>query len=388
MNTRPTESPSTPGAAPAPGAAARPRRSRLASLVRKLGLLVASCVVAALLVEAVVLLVVGEQPKFPRRVVGAPWGLRYNEPGARYRHKSADVTVHFAINHQGMRADHDVPYQKAAGVKRIVSLGDSFTIGYEVEADKTFNAVLERDLNAAGIKTEVLNCGVSGFSNAEECLYLERELLKYDPDLVLVSFFPNDLVDNVRSGLFRLDAGRLAGGEGVYVPGGRLGNFVNTNPVLNILSEYSNAFVLVKERLNVMVKRRVVEQNQQNVGVAVTTDQAGGADKADPAVLEQQRLCAAIFERLYDTCRARNIPLVVQSIPWQVEGTLVDLFPADLFDTSRPGLLLVRAKPELDPHVGRELLYHTRSHWHWTPFCHEKAGTALARAILDRGLLP
>ena len=71
----------------------------------------------------------GEQPKFPWHVVEAEWGLRYNEPEARYRHKSADVNIRFRINAQGMRADHDYSYSKPEGVKRIVSLGDSFTIG-------------------------------------------------------------------------------------------------------------------------------------------------------------------------------------------------------------------------------------------------------------------
>ncbi|MEZ4290376.1 MAG: hypothetical protein R3E53_07505 [Myxococcota bacterium] len=52
--------------------------------------------------------------------------------------------------------------------------------------------MLEQELRRAGLQVEVLNAGVSGYSNAEALLYLERELLKYDPDLVLLSFFAND----------------------------------------------------------------------------------------------------------------------------------------------------------------------------------------------------
>ena len=158
-------------------------------------------VAGSLLGELAIRLVLGEQPKFARHVVRAPWGIRYNDPSSRYRHRSADVDVEFAINRQGMRCDHDVEHAKPAGRRRIVSLGDSFTIGYEVAATETFSSVLEARLRAAGLDVEVLNCGVSGFSNAEECLYLERELLNYSPDLVLVSFFDNDLDDNIRTGL-------------------------------------------------------------------------------------------------------------------------------------------------------------------------------------------
>jgi len=366
------------------------KRSRARSVLKKLGLLAASLIVAALLVEVAVLIFAGEQPKFPRRVVGAPWGLRYNEPGATYRHKSADISVTFTINRQGMRDSRDFAYAKPSGVKRIVSLGDSFTIGYEVDADKSFNAILESELNAAGIKAEVLNCGVSGYSNAEECLYAERELFKYDPDIVMVSFFPNDLVDNIRAGLFRLEDGKLTGGEGNYIPGGKLGNFVNSNWLLSLLSERSNAFVLIKERLNVMVKKRVVEQNEKNVGVAGQAAASGAAPDAGPEVLEQQKLCAAIFERLYAACRAKGVQLVIHSIPWRAQDgseRLLDLFPLDQFDVNRPGLTFIPAKPELDPFVGKELLYFTRSHWHWTPFCHDKAGKLIAKVVIDKGLL-
>ena len=66
----------------------------------------------------------------------------------------------------------------------------------------------------------MLNAGVSGFSSAEECLYLERELMKYRPDLVIVSFCPNDLDDNVRTGLFKLEGDQLVEGRETYVPAG------------------------------------------------------------------------------------------------------------------------------------------------------------------------
>ena len=106
---------------------------RLRALLLRLTELVVSIVVTAVLVELLVPLFLGEQPKFPRRVVEAPWGLRYNEPGARYRHKSADGTWYFHINNQGMRADRDYSYEKPAGVRRIIALGDSMTAGLEVQ---------------------------------------------------------------------------------------------------------------------------------------------------------------------------------------------------------------------------------------------------------------
>jgi hypothetical protein len=364
------------GAAPA-------RPSRLRRWARRLGVLLLVLGLTALLAEGVVLLALGEQPKFPRRVVSAPWGLRINEPGARYRHKSADVTVYFQINGQGMRADRDFPHAKPAGTKRIVSLGDSFTVGYEVAAEDTFSSVLERELRRDGIPVEVLNCGVSGFSTAEECLYLERELLRYQPDLVLVSFFPNDFDDNLRTGLFRLEGDKLVGGEGNYVPAGGFGDFLNRNPFFNLLSERSNAFCALKEAATSFFKRQMVEEG---------TERAAAAEKpqGDELTKLRRRLGAAIFERLYGVTQRAGIPLVIHSIPARREAperALEELFPSEYFDVQRGGLLFVSAKKVLDPEVGQHPLYFDRSHGHWTPRSHELAGKELARRITEAVLL-
>jgi lysophospholipase L1-like esterase len=343
--------------------------------------------IAAGIAELGVLLLFGEQVKFPRHVVGAPFGIRINEPGAVYRHKSADVNVWFRINAEGMRADRDYPRAKPAGLQRIVSLGDSFTVGYEVEADETFSSVLEDRLRAAGRSVEVLNAGVSGFGTAEECAYLERDLFAYSPDVVLVSFYQNDLVDDVRSDLFRLESGRLVAGRESYVPGGKLGDFLNRNALMNWLSGYSNAFALIKETATQVAKREIVAQNLAQQAHATGSDSQG----ADPEAAQQRALAAAIFERIYADCRERGIPLVVQSIPTPNANhdptDLFELFPLAEFDVKREGLAFLPAKSVLQPYVGHELLYYERSHQHWTPLAHRLAGEALAKQILDARLL-
>jgi len=337
---------------------------------------------AALAAEALVVFTVGELPKFPRRVVEAPWGLRYNEPDAVYRHKSADVTVTFRINHQGMRSPRDYAYEKSPGVARIVSLGDSFTIGYEVDVQDCFSSVVERELRAEGRNVEVLNAGVSGFSNAEECLYLERELLKYDPELVIVSFYTNDLEDNLRSRLFRFEGHELVEWNETYLPAGWLGNLLNRSRLFNWLSERSNAFVFLKERSTLVVRAVGVRRGRRGAGVS---DGSSGSESSN----DSRRLAAAILDRVYGVLNARGIPLVVQSIPRLDEtGTgLVDSFPYELLDSGRPGLEIVRGKDFLEPHLGEERLYWARSMGHWTPLSHELSGQVIAARIVDGNLL-
>jgi hypothetical protein len=387
------------------GAAAR-------QLGRKLLLSLASVVVTCLLAEGVVRLVLGPQPKFPRRVVEGPFGLRINEPHAVYRHESADVSVWFRINSKGLRADREYPYEKPAGTKRIVCLGDSFTAGYEVDLEDCFTRVLERELTAQGRAVEVLDAGVSGFGTAEELLYLERELIRYQPDVVVVSFYGNDLMDNVRSSLFKLEHGRLEPLHDRYVPFGAFANFLNSNFLFNWLSERSDAFALTKEVTTRLVKGKLVEQNMAAIDAAAagsakdlektektekTPAEVAPPDPKKAARLEQAKqeaeyasaLTAALYERLREYCVGRGIALVIQSIPSNRENpvSLVELFPRDRFDVARPGVHFQSDKELLDPFLEKELLYWKRSTGHWTPFSHRVCGTALAARIVKEGLL-
>ena len=354
------------------------------------------CLTAFVLVEALVLLFYGEQAKSPRHVVEAPWGLRYNDPGSEYRHRSADGTWWFRINRQGMRDDRDFSYRKPDGVRRIISLGDSYTIGYEVDVDQTFSAVLERELRKAGHEVEVLNAGVSGFSNAEQALYLERELMKYDPDVVVLSFYYNDVIDNVRTGLFQMKDGNLQEAAETYIPAGRVGNFLNSSWFFNLLSERSNSFVLTKELATHILKAEMVRANQQVLREDQLAETARDRVEDSPGTPSQlpkepsdpkRELADAIFQRIYEQLRQRRIPFIIQSIPTRTEEGLVDSFLALEFDLEQPGLYFVSMRDHLAPYVGREQLHWKRSHNHWTPFAHDQSGRALANLIVEEQLL-
>ena len=77
----------------------------MAKALRILLLLTASVLVCSFAVETAVTLILGEQVRFPRHVVGAPFGVRINEPDAHYSHRSPDVSIDFRINARGLRAE-------------------------------------------------------------------------------------------------------------------------------------------------------------------------------------------------------------------------------------------------------------------------------------------
>ena len=129
------------------------------------------------------------------------------------------------INSLGLR-DREHPYEKPAGQRRILLLGDSYAWGYGVSNEDTFGEILEQRLVRDLAGWEVLNSGVSGWGTDQQYLFLIEEGFKYDPDLVVVAFnLNNDPLNNIHSiqyGLhkpFFLDESLTLGNSPVPRPG-------------------------------------------------------------------------------------------------------------------------------------------------------------------------
>lgn len=89
---------------------------------------------------------------------------------------------------------------------RILALGDSFTFGEGVDAEKTYAKVLEIILKKkfTNKKIEVINSGVPGYGNDQELNFLKIKGVYYKPDLVLLGFYlGNDFSDNEIGGIKR-----------------------------------------------------------------------------------------------------------------------------------------------------------------------------------------
>lgn len=85
----------------------------------------------------------------------------------------------------------------AAGAMRVLMLGDSVTFGPGVAPEQTFSKVLERDLQAhdPSGRYEVLNAGVVGYNTVQELTLFREVGRRYHPDLVVLTFLVNDLLD-------------------------------------------------------------------------------------------------------------------------------------------------------------------------------------------------
>ena len=103
---------------------------------------------------------------------------------------------HPEISSQGLR-DREFEIPKPAGVFRILMLGDSVTYGLFVKREQAFPKVLEALLRQRGLRVEVINAGMNGYTIWNELQWFKRHGAAFQADLVVLGFCPNDVVDPV-----------------------------------------------------------------------------------------------------------------------------------------------------------------------------------------------
>ena len=102
------------------------------------------------------------------------------------------VSIHVDSNSDGFRdIEHDLATKEKP---RLMVLGDSFTWGYDVEVKDRFTDLLQEGIP----EIEVFNCGVSGYSTAQELLLFRQFEKRYAPDVVLLIYSGNDRSGNTR----------------------------------------------------------------------------------------------------------------------------------------------------------------------------------------------
>lgn len=123
-------------------------------------------------------------------------GYRYN-PGFKGVFNSELGAGEVVINSQSLRDYRDYGTKDSLAY-RILLLGDSQTFAGSIPFDSTFGKVLERLLNKfyPDVQFQVLNAGVSGYSSANEAAFLEKFGPGLEPDLVIVGFYLNDIIEN------------------------------------------------------------------------------------------------------------------------------------------------------------------------------------------------
>jgi lysophospholipase L1-like esterase len=102
------------------------------------------------------------------------------------------VPGNFEVNAAGYRGP-EYPQEKPAGVKRIVSIGDSGAFGLGVSERDTFLRRLEALYSDSGhSEVQVINLAVSGYNSEQELEMLRTRGFAFEPDLVVLGYDHND----------------------------------------------------------------------------------------------------------------------------------------------------------------------------------------------------
>jgi lysophospholipase L1-like esterase len=154
-----------------------------------------ACVLSAVLIEGWVRIRWDSKRGTPGFFLSDP--VRGNRLAPGYEGWFAGVPVR--INSLGFRDRRDYSVAKPPGTFRILILGDSVTFGHGTLDDTTYPYLVEQRLKQwrPDVNWEVWNLGVPGYNTSQELAYLQEAGPRYDPDLVIVGFYANDLVGNV-----------------------------------------------------------------------------------------------------------------------------------------------------------------------------------------------
>lgn len=159
-----------------------------------LSILVSLLILAALLEGGLRLIGKGPAPSPIQPHTELGWAKK---PNFSMSKSSKEFRAGFELNAEGLRDDPLGP--KAADEFRVIALGDSFTYGFSVDRDQLFVDLLEQYWRSEGRNVQVINAGTEGWDTAQAVRWLELEGKKYEPDLVLLFPYENDLYWNSRT---------------------------------------------------------------------------------------------------------------------------------------------------------------------------------------------
>jgi hypothetical protein len=213
------------------------------------------------------------------------------------------------INAMGFR-DSEWQTVKPPDGQRIAVLGDSFTFGMAVNLDDTYVKQAEHILKAWHPRVETLNFGVIGYGMWQYLELLDRKIFDYDPDLVVLGLFLDDILQSVppytkKQGWKPHNPFEHIVTDKHKSSVSRLWNFVrNFNELLEAKYRYKRGHMYLQG-----IAERKREIGPANPEHDFYKAQIGGLDKQ--IYLEFR----GAMQRLADMTKAHKIPVIILYIP-------------------------------------------------------------------------
>jgi lysophospholipase L1-like esterase len=314
------------------------------------------------------------------------WRLKPNASG-RFAREDFDVFV--SNNSLGFR-DREYAERKPAGTRRVAILGDSMTWGLGVANDSCYSEVLERALAAnadasAGAPVEVLNFGAAGYGTDQEYLLFRDVVRRFEPDVVVVAYNANDVLNN--------SASSQHGYHKPYFKPGRNGGILLHGVPVPSREDWSSPWkttalgkwLLANSALYTFVRVRLDFLFVRFGGNSIF-GKAGGY-KLELSGRDAEITTRALMDSLFVSARDIGAePVLLITVPPGFQRKKDAFQPLLVAHAAERDVRVLDLAPQF-----REALATGPLFWphegHWTPLGHRVAGDALARFLAQERLL-
>jgi len=305
-------------------------------MLRNAGILLLSIIFSLGLSEIFVRLFVKIRDVGPSYTVYDPVFGKRLKANFRAKRITPEFTMILSTNSLGFRG----PEPKYAINRPILFLGDSYTLGYGVSDGQEYPALISNELNHRNIgdAQPVLNEGIGDSGNGIWLKFLNGEMAKWQPNIVVMQFSENDFDDNINENLFALTSnGSLQ--ELPVPPAGLLRNlqgFIEAIPGL----PYSYLVGLMRQVLTPSYTPQQQKNNQP-------------LQSAEPNL--HDKLTFQIAEKAISICEAHSWKILALSVglPISRESALKEIF-------SRHGVSYIHIPSKIER---PDLYYVIDGHW-------------------------
>ena len=242
--------------------------------------------------------------------------VRDAELGWKLRPGAEDVWggVRVRINAKGLRGP-ELDYAKPPGVTRILYLGDSVPFGFKIAShERTFPyriaAILER---RTGARVETVNTGVGGYSPWQTYRVLAGEGVRYQPDVVVLSFVLNDVTE--KFDLIRF-GGSSEGHQLARSVRSRLDRLLDRTAIGHV-----GRRLVARVRFGADVRRGAAE-------LAALRAHQLALEPDRPEIHRAWQVTLENVERIFALCRERDIPALLVAFPYSFQLDDVERFGA------------------------------------------------------------
>jgi hypothetical protein len=211
--------------------------------------------------------------------------------------------VYFRTNAQRFRNDHDFTTDVPPGRVRLICSGDSFTLGYEVDNDHAWCAVLER----RHPRLETVNMGQGGYGVDQVYLWYKRDGRRLEHDFQVFAVIQDDF-RRMQARSYLSEGGQYA--KPVLALDGDSLRTENV-PVPKWSYRFPRLIAFVNRKRSALEHLRIAQLGE------TLRHRSGGAGEADDAGVDSLtwQIADRVLADLATVNRAKNSILVVLFLP-------------------------------------------------------------------------